>query len=207
MSVNIFWVLLTVVLTYFFSKDIEMSALSGVIVLIIFGYLGTFSSVFSYLKNRDKEITLKLIAEKLMILLFLLTLTLALYFYFSPITKADLSLRKLDKAYQVMSTSDVLHAIKTLKAHPNDIRYCALIMFPSLKDNKSSSISRYLAYYYLEDKYCSDFWQFGDKNCVYLKNLNYNGHSVELMKNIRLCEIAKSGSFKLRLLEVEQRNG
>lgn len=101
------------------------------------------------------------------------------------------ALHKLDRAMQSLPANTLKEAMTTLKNHPNDMRYCSPMFFPSLKNNDPIAIATYLAYYALSTKYCGQFWDWGRENCGYLNEFDYGTHALEAKQNIRLCKFAK----------------
>lgn len=114
---------------------------------------------------------------------------------------------KMERVMKKVPSKIIEAAMLQLKNHPNDMRYCSPLFFPSLKKNDANAIATYLAYYALSEKYCTGFWDWGRENCAYLREFNYGSNALEAKQNIRLCEFAKKSELVQKIKLVGEANG
>lgn len=114
---------------------------------------------------------------------------------------------KMERAMKGVPPKIMEAAMLQLKNHPNDMRYCSPMFFPSLKKNDANAIATYLAYYALSAKYCTEYWDWGRENCGYLREFNYGSNALEAKQNIRLCEFAKKSELVQKIKLVGDSDG
>lgn len=193
MYINVIWILLTIGVSFLLTGNILYACETGVIFLVVWGM---FHALRDYLKIRKLKQFGKLRFTKKYIehgiVLFLLAVVgLSLFFSHYPYFQEKIAMHRMMMAYDSLSEQTIKEAEANLKAHPNNMHYCALLTMPSLDDNDPKALAAYLAYYRLSTTYCDQYWDWGRQDCGYLKHLKYRGYSMELVKNIKLCEIAK----------------
>lgn len=215
MYVNVIWPLLTAAVTYLIVQDIQYAYQAAFIFILVFALIKLTPIVFNSrtYKTAATESSDSDVKKRQAKAFFAVSTYVALIFlvglvFFSNFTyfNAHFSAYKLAQAAKGVPNKTLIDAIHRLKKHPNDMRYCAPLFFPSLKNNNPKAIATYLAYYHLSPKYCDQFWQWGRENCGYLEGFDYGMHPTLALKNIKLCKIANSPQFLNRIESIGEVN-
>lgn len=201
MYINIIWLLITVLASYFLIGKINSASEMGVLFLLLWGLVKYSNEFIIYFKKRKNEklvITKKFLERSIIFVLLIVAASLFIFQHL-PYFQSKLALHRMVKVYNQMSDKTLKQAEDQLKQHPNKMQFCALLMMPTLKGNDPKAIATYLIYYRFGEKYCNKWWYFGRNNCGYLKEHDYNGYPLTVMKNIKLCEISNSQNFSGKL--------
>jgi hypothetical protein len=201
-QINFIWALIVFIGAFFVSDYSLNYACQVTVIYLILAAIYHFSVASYYIlreghksKSKIPAYRRKSIFSLLTILLFILA---AVGIFASDKTRyfsTQYALHKMDRAMKKLPQADVEEAMVQLKNHPNDMRYCSPMFFPSLKNNDAKAIATYLAYYALSKKYCAQFWDWGRENCGYLKEYDFGNNALAGKRNIRLCEFAKKNSL------------
>ncbi|MCB1826805.1 MAG: hypothetical protein KDH94_00170 [Coxiellaceae bacterium] len=197
MKINIISILIVVLLTYALTLNILIASQAGIVLVVILGLVDCYQKFFMR-KDKRRE-PKKARVERNIVTALLVLLLLSFGLYYTPFMKYYHAMYQMNSAYETMPTKPIINAIQDIKKNPNDMKYCALLLLPSLKNNSPKALAQYLALYYAGKKYCNQYGPWFENNCSYLKSMDYSGYPIVLRKNIRLCEIANSQAFQERL--------
>lgn len=130
--------------------------------------------------------------RKIILYFFMFGALICILINFFPVFQHKNELHHMLKVYHTLPAELVEQSINDLKSDPEGMKQCSFFLMPSLRDNKSEVIAKYLAYFAYEEKYCKTWWQWGQNDCGYLEEMQTkDDDATELSKVVELCKLAK----------------
>ncbi len=201
MYINIIWVFLTIIISYILNNDAAISAETGIIFILLSTLFRGAGGILNLIRKHKDKSTISAKKKIEICIIYILAVLIISIFWINYRNKAQgtSQLSRINKAYFRTANKTLKKAVERLQLHKDDPEYCSLLFFPTLENPSQVTIAKYLARYKFEKQYCPSFWQWGENDCYHLKRFNYKGHPIEVLKNIRLCQLAHSGDYSKRI--------